>query len=277
MSWVQQQRSKLASPASTTAPAGASTQSNQHLRSQAPTSAAGPSAAAELAGIELAEHPGETRQETPGSGLSEAELDAQRPEGTPIPTELRDRMLATLRTTPAMTEVLAAIAAAGTSTLDVRWSRRGGYHSRGRIFLDRNATEPSWLSTLAHELVHLQAYVEGKSADVRTQTRDAYVDTHMTEEIRAHATTFIALMQLGRLSAPTTGFNDFIAHLEQQRPDLLASFLDPAEEAQKWADVRALAEPWLEDQYRNHWVGSATGQNYYQKWGAHWDAQHPSP
>lgn len=155
-------------------------------------------------------------------------------------------------------------AARGDTNFPIKWSTRGGYFSNGSIYINREDELEGWAKTVAHEIVHLVWDAEGNSADVETQSREDFVDTTMTEEIEAQTATYITLLQIGDLTNTTAaGFQDFLAMLQADHAELL--------ENQDWDAIRELAGPFLEDKYRNEWVGSSSGLNYYEKWGAHWD------
>ncbi len=252
----------------------------------APEQSAGPAAAtadrgnafaaSQLSGSVSAEHPS-PEHETPGSGtgLSEEELDEQRPVGSEVPAELKTRLMDRLRSAPATSAVLDDIQQVrGNTDFQVLWSRRGGYQSRDRIFIDRTEEETLWLSTLAHEITHLNAHLRGEQGDVENQSREDYIDTQMTEEIQAHATTYVALLQMGHDRHPCTGYDEFVEWLQENHPTHAVCFDDEAEEQANFDAIEELAKPWLEDKYRNDWRGSSSGLNYYEKWGAHWDRMH---
>ncbi len=233
-------------------------------------------AASQLGGDLVAEHPG---HENPGGGgeLSDEELDAQRPVGTAIPAEVKARLMASLQGAPESNAVLEAIREQrGNIEFEVLWSRGGGYQSRDRIFVDRTEDETLWLSTLAHEIVHLNAYLRGEQGDVQNQSREDYITTQMTEEIQAHASTYVTLLQLGHSEHPCTGFNDFVQWLQANHPEHAVCLADEAEDQANFDAIEELAKPWLEDKYRNVWRGSSSGLNYYEKWGDYWDRVHAS-
>lgn len=208
-----------------------------------------------------------------GASMSEAELDAERPVDGPLPAEIRGALLEQVSAAPAVAACLDAIRAArGDLNFGMSWSGRGSYHSDGAIFLDRRRDEASWVASLMHELEHLRTKVTGENAET-TQERDAYVEGKVNEEIRCQAQTFVALMQVGNLTQNSKGYVEFQHHLEAERPDLLQSHMDPAQEAAKWAEIDAIARVWLEDKYRNDpsWTTSTGGDTYYVHYGNIWD------
>ncbi|MDP2307752.1 MAG: hypothetical protein Q8P18_17135 [Pseudomonadota bacterium] len=210
-----------------------------------------------------------------GRGPSEATLDAERPVGAAIPTDLRARLMAELTSAAESNSVLEAIREKqGNLDFPIVWSRRGGYQLRDKINLDRREPESAWLSTLAHEIVHLKAHFYGEQGNTATQGREAYIQTQMDEEIEGSASSYVTLLQLGITQNSAGGFNEFVDWLAVEHPELARSALDPDEELANQAEIKEVARPWLEDHYRNEWRGSQSGLNYYDKWGDHWDAEH---
>lgn len=206
------------------------------------------------------------RQVTAGGTISDpAELERLRPVGGAVDLETR-RILETLHSTPRGRRTLDAIEAVrGDWNFPIVWSARGNYHRSGTIHLDRTGNESDWLRSLAHELVHLQTYLEGDAADVGSMTREAFVEAKMTDEINAHAAAYLSLLQLGAASSRARGYNAFRSHLRATHPELLAE--------QDWTAVEERAKTWLEDKYRNEFTTG--GQNYYEYWGQAWDRAHP--
>ena len=196
----------------------------------------------------------------PGSGLSETELDAQRPVGDAIPADLRGRLMDGLRAAPASQSTLDTIEGArGDLDFEIKWSNRGNYHSRGRIYLDRNRDEAKWLSSMMHELVHLATYLEGNAADVNTMDRDEFVAEKMRDEIDAQATAYVSLLQTGVESDGSAGYNEFRAELVADNQELLTN--------ESWTEIKALAVTWITEKYQNEWQTSNSGENYYEYWG----------
>lgn len=203
-----------------------------------------------------------------GAVVQRAEGEPARRAGDAIPAELRTRLMERLRASAEMQSVFAEIRT-GRGNLDfaVKWSSRGNYHSAGEIYLDLNGNEEAWLSSMAHELVHLSTFVCGRAADVATNTREEFVRLKMEDEINAQATQYVTLLQLANTTARPAGYQDFRAHLASDHAAVLTN--------ESWSEIERLAKVWLEDKYRNEWTTSNTGENYYTYWGNHWDRQHP--
>ena len=213
------------------------------------------------------DHGDEEHEAPAGGGLTEEQLDEQRPAGGDVDKATRDKIMKAVADAPATKEVLDAIKAkAGNLDFPIKWAKKGGYHSKGKIYIDRRKDEAKWISTLMHEAVHLRQYLLGKSANVKTQEKDAYVKTQMDEEKDAHATTYIALMQSGKESDPAAGYTEFYKKIKKDNGALLTG--------KKWGEIKKLALTYLENKYRNEWVGSKTGKNYYEKWEKYHDDNH---
>ncbi len=210
-----------------------------------------------------------------GRGPSEATLNRDRPVGSAIPTDLRARMMTTLQEAPESNTVLEAIREKrGNLDFPIVWSARGNFQNRDKISLDRRYDEALWLSSLAHEIVHLKAHHHGEQGDVSKQGREAFIATQMEEEIDAAASSFVTLLQLGITHNKAGGYEEFVDWLALEHPDLAGSHLDPEADLANQAEIKAVAKPWLADKYRGEWRGSQSGSNYYEKWGAVWDAEH---
>jgi hypothetical protein len=101
-------------------------------------------------------------------------------------------------------------------------------------------------------------------------SRADFVKAKMDDEINAHATSYVALLQQDAKTAPAKGYGDFRAHLEKDHAKTLTD--------KDWAEVERLAKLWLEDKYKNDasWKTSNTQENYYDYWGKAWDKAHPT-
>ncbi len=195
------------------------------------------------------------------------ELERLRPAGSDVDVETRARTLETLLATPRSRTVLDAIERLrGDVHFPIKWAARGGYHRNGTIYLDRRGNEPEWLSTMAHEIVHLHTFLAGNAADVESMGREEFVDAKMTDEINAHAATYVTLLQLGTRTSPAAGYDRFRRFIRRRHRRRLRR--------RDWAAIETLARPWLEDRYRHDWRGSRSGENYYEKWGRIWDEAH---
>jgi hypothetical protein len=193
--------------------------------------------------------------------------EAERRAGEAIPAELRARLFERLRASTEIQAVLEEIRGArGNLSFAIKWSSRGSYHRNGEIHLDLNGDEESWTASLAHELVHLSTFVCGRAADVNANTREEFVRLKMEDEINSQATQYIALLQMGNETATPAGYQEFRTHLRGDHAELLAN--------ERWSRIKEIARAWLEDKYRNEWVTSNTGVNYYEYWGSFWDRQH---
>ena len=203
-------------------------------------------------------------QEPEPAVLSEEQLSQQRPVSTEIPAELRERLMSALKAAPASNSTLDAIQAArGDLNFPIKWSQKGNYHSKGKIYLDRRRDESKWLSSMMHELVHLKTYLEGNAANVGTMDRETFVAEKMRDEIDAQATAYVALMQSNIEQNQSAGYNEFRALILAEHNDVFT--------AQNWGQIKTLALAWLEAKYRDEWRTSNSGKNYYEYWGSHWD------
>jgi hypothetical protein len=197
------------------------------------------------------------------------EMGQTRPVVGSVDVETRVRVIEALLAAPRSRAILDEIArCAGTSTFQW-WSAQGGYHRTGEIWLDRTKNGAHWLKSMAHEITHLQTFLAGRAANIATMSRADYVNAKMTDEIEAHAASYVALIQLGALTTPAQGFAEFRRHLARQLPTAVRKG--------RWSDVEGLAKRWVEQRYRTDpaWRTANTGENYYDYWGAAWDRAHP--
>jgi hypothetical protein len=148
------------------------------------------------------------------------------------------------------------------------WSARGDYHQTGSIWLDRSGNETAWMESMAHEIVHLHTFLAGKAANVRTMGREEFVTAKMSDEIAAHAASYVAQLQMARASSSSAGYDEFVKLLKKDHAVLVTK--------KDWAGIEALAKTFVEKKYAKEWVGSKTGKNYYDKWREVWDAAHPA-
>lgn len=197
-----------------------------------------------------------------------ADVATTRVVGSAIDADIRTRLFEELNKSPRMITVLAEIEANGGAAFDVKWSSRGNYHRSGAIFLDRNRTIGSWIPSMMHELNHLNDHRQGRRPSANATTREEFVNTKMTNEIRAHAIGYVGLIEQRAAddAVPTNGpagFTEFLTHLAAEQETAGRSFGQD--------QIQELAETWLEDKYRNHWTTSNSGENYYEYWGSHWD------
>lgn len=202
----------------------------------------------------------------PDGTISDPELlERLRPVGGAVDVETRVRVVEALLSTPRSRRTLDAIERArGDLHFPIKWSARGNFHRRGAIHLDRTGNEADWLRSMAHELVHLQTFLEGRAPDVASTSRDEFVEAKMTDEINAQAAAYLSLLQLGITSSRSRGYNDFRAFLRSRHRALL--------EAENWDAIERRAKVWLEDKYRNEFTTG--GKNYYDYWGEVWDNAH---
>jgi hypothetical protein len=198
------------------------------------------------------------------------EMGRTRPVGGSVDVETRVRVIEALLAAPRSRAILDEIARLrGNLDFPVKWSAQGGYHRTGEIWLDRTKNEAHWLKSMAHEITHLQTFLAGRAANITMMSRGDYVNAKMTDEIEAHAASYVALLQLGALTAPAQGFAEFRRHLARQLPTAVRKG--------RWSDVEGLAKRWVEQRYRTDpaWRTANTGENYYDYWGAAWDRAHP--
>jgi hypothetical protein len=214
---------------------------------------------------------GHERDPEPG-GEGGADLDTTRPVGGMVPDEIRTALLAEVRRSPRMQQVLREIEEHGGAAFDIKWSARGGFHSGGVIHIDRQDEMPRWISTMMHELNHLNDHRQGLNPSAATsESREDFVNTKMRNEIRSHAISFVGLLEREGSGAdpalPPAGFDEFRAHLREREEAEQVCFSSAA--------IEAMAEQWVEDKYRNEWTTRNTHENYYDYWGRIWDEAHP--
>jgi len=207
-----------------------------------------------------------------GTITDPAEMARSRPVGGAVDAETRARLMAPLNAAPRSKAILDAISRLrGDLSFGIKWSAQGGYQTAGEIWLDRTKNETHWVKSMAHEITHLHTFLAGNEANISTMGRADYVNAMMTDEINAHAASYVALLQLGRTTAPAQGLPEFRTHLARSLPHAVRDG--------RWAEVEALAKRWVEERYRTDpaWKTSNTNENYYDYWGAAWDRAHPGP
>lgn len=186
----------------------------------------------------------------------------ERKSGESVPSDVRVKLMNKLAEIPRVKETLDAIEKAGKKDFPLKWSDAGTFHSAGTVYLRSTSTEESWIGSMAHELVHLQTFVEGKAADAKKQGRDEFVKAKMDDEINAHTATYISLLQSGG-SSGAAGFSEFKTLVEKDHKALL--------DGKKWAELQAIARTFLEKKYKDEFTTNTSGENYYEYWGKHWD------
>ena len=198
-----------------------------------------------------------------------AALDTERPIGGTVATDIRQRLITTLRQSARTVSVLDALAAGGDWNLI--WSGGGTGQVGNAIQIDRRWTFDMWLTSMTHELTHLLDDRQGREPEAATATdRDAFVATKVQNEANAHAAQYAAhweLIQAG--SAPAyepNGYSPFMTHFATLGQTAGA------------ATIEAAARPWLTTQYRSNpmFTTSNTSENYYTYWGRIWDEAHPA-
>lgn len=197
------------------------------------------------------------------------EMERSRPVGGTVDAETRIRVMEALLAAPRSRAILDDIATLrGDMFFPLKWSARGGFHRSGEIWLDRTKNELHWLKSMAHEITHLHTFLSGGAADISAMGREEFVNAKMTDEINAHAASYVALLQLGTTNAPAQGFQQFQTHLTRTAPTAVRDG--------DWAEVERLAKTWIEQRYRTDpaWRTSNTNENYYEYWGAAWDRAH---
>jgi hypothetical protein len=204
-----------------------------------------------------------------------ADLDTARPVGAAVAEDIRTRIMTAVRRSPHMVALLRDIEANGGAAFAMKWSNRGTYHSAGEIWIARDWTIGSWVTSLCHELSHLLDHRRGVVPNVATSaSRDEFVRVKLEQEVRAHAIHYAAQYELesqslGLTLASPLGYNEF-------RPQLQAAE-GGAGRRLGAAQVQTMATTWLAEQYRTNPVffTSNTNENYYTYWGRIWDEAHP--
>ena len=74
-------------------------------------------------------------------------------------------------------------------------------------------------------------------------------------------------LQMGKRTSNSAGFDEFVALLRRSHARTLA--------AENWTAIEALARTFVTGKYDHEWVGSRSGENYYDKWRRVWDEAHP--
>ncbi len=204
----------------------------------------------------------------PGDPANEV---ARRP-GDRVPNHIRAELLGQVQQSPSMLEILREI---GTTDIPMFWSDRGSYHRAGDIFLDLD--EDDLLGTLMHELEHLRTYETGEGGNVRRMSREDYVASKLAEETRAHAQTYVGLMELGiERDRDTAGFDAFRNYLRRTAPELLQRDQNPGVAAVQSDLILQHATAWVHANFQNNdaWKTSNTGENYGDYYGSFWDQVH---
>lgn len=210
-----------------------------------------------------------------GTITDPAEMERSRPVGGSVDFETRVRVIRALRSAPRSRAILDEIfRIRGDLLFPIKWSAMGSYQSGEEIWLDRTKNETYWLMDLAHEITHLHTFLTGREPNISTMSRADYVNAKMTDEINAHAASYVALLQHGTTTAPARGFADFQLHLARTLPGGVRDG--------RWAEVEVLAKSWIEQRYRTDpaWITGNTLENYYVYWGTTWDRAHsrtPAP
>jgi hypothetical protein len=196
------------------------------------------------------------------------ELVRTRPVGGAVDIETRVRIIETLRLVPRSKAVIDRIVKLrGDVSFPIVWSASGDSHVSGTIRLDRTGNETEWVESMSHELVHLCTFLAGRAADVHAMGREEFVTAKMTDEINAHATSYVTQLQMGKATSTSAGYDEFVALLRRRHARTLA--------AQDWTAIEALARTFVTGKYDSEWVGSRSGKNYYDKWRRVWDEAHP--
>jgi len=219
---------------------------------------------------------GQQHEPDPGEAGADAsvDLDVTRPVGELVPADIKDPLMAETRSSPRIQRVLQDIEDNGGADFEIKWSARGGYHSNGKIYIDRRETMADWISTMMHELNHLSDQRQGLNpVAADTASREDFVATKMFNEIRSHAVSYVGLLEReagnpATAAAAPAGFDEFKAYL---RADEATNGI-----CYDSATIQAMAEAWVEKKYKTEWTTSNTGENYYDYWGAAWDDAHPA-
>lgn len=209
-------------------------------------------------------------QRTPqpdGRITDQQELRRRRPVGGSVDVETRVRVIEALLAVPRSKAVLDRIERLrGDLFFPIVWSARGDSHAAGTIKLERGGNETEWIESMSHELVHLCTFLAGRAADVRTMGREEFVTAKMTDEINAHATSYVTQLQMGKTTSTSAGYDEFVALLRRRHARALA--------AKDWTAIESLASTFVKGKYDSEWVGSRSGENYYDKWRRVWDEAH---
>ncbi len=204
-----------------------------------------------------------------GTTATSAEI-ARRKPGTALEGAEKEALLGRLRAVPRAAQALAEIKAlTGEADIPIRWSGRGTYMTEGEVWVDLRAGDTEALVTMSHELIHLLAWHKGFRPEARKMERGAFVDTMMSDELDSEEASLVAGLQLTKgKGEPRSG--KFREWLNAQHPGVLDRAVRSGDPAQ-WQAIEHLARGWSEDQFRNVYKTSNTGQNYYQYWGSFWD------
>ncbi len=204
------------------------------------------------------------REAKPGAPVQR--VDTPRVDGEAVPADIRTKLVTDLNKVARTKDLLAAITLArGNADFPLKWSDSGTFHSEGIVYLDTGSSESGWFADLAHELVHLQTFLEGKAADAEKMGREQFVKAKMDDEINAQVSAYIALLQAAKTTdAGTAGFDEFATLIADKHAALLT--------AKSWGEIDVIARAWITDKYKSGgWTTNNTNENYYDYWGNYWD------
>jgi hypothetical protein len=172
--------------------------------------------------------------------------------------------------------------------VDLLYAGVGSFHQGGRIYINRSLSVDAAALTLIHEAQHADTFMSGRSANVQTLSRSAYVARMIADEAEAvvrqieGAVPMIAAGANIAGSAITPGLiNRYRAAFYRRRDELEAA--DPSlTRAQINARCRRYARDtevtsWFHDGTFVTSTGGAANVTYSQHYGAQWDAVRNPP
>jgi len=137
--------------------------------------------------------------------MTSAATVASRVVGAEVDQDTRDHILNYLMSSERGMEVLGEIWASNTET-PFYWSDSGTYANGKSMFLDRHDDLGDLKAGAAHEIYHVQEYMQGRRA---SPGQAGYVQSMLLEEANAHATAFIIHLQTGEGNTAPHHYRDF--------------------------------------------------------------------
>ncbi|HCH62029.1 MAG TPA: hypothetical protein DFR83_04435 [Deltaproteobacteria bacterium] len=214
--------------------------------------------------------PNRSGQQTTSDGA------ASRRPGAPLTAAEREALFQSLNAVPRTAQILEEIRSVkGGLDFPLKWSGRGTYMMSGEIWLDLRGDATELTVTMAHELVHLLSFFKGFNPNPRELSKDEYVDAMIGDELDSEKASIVTGLQLTDGNGEPRS-RDFKKWLQANHPGLLER-ATRSRESTDWAKVEELARIWSDDQFKNVFKTSNTGENYYDYYGSHWRRSQPGP
>ncbi|MGW8181516.1 MAG: hypothetical protein ACWGQW_22535, partial [bacterium] len=168
--------------------------------------------------------------------------------------------------------------------VSVQFEEGRGSRFRGSsnlILLDLRHDAVKAAMYFAHEMVHAQSFNEGKSADIESESRQAYIDLKIREEVEGMMASFLVKMELEHIGvdvAETDFPMEIIFYRAYQAAIEQAGQMDSSLSAQELeataqaAGAQALFDAFSSDRIRT----SNTHEPYTDYFAARWDEANDS-